>query len=48
MRPLILFPSTILTLAGGFVFGPVPRRAVHHHRQQYLLDDRILCRALLW
>jgi uncharacterized membrane protein YdjX (TVP38/TMEM64 family) len=24
VRPLILFPSTILTLAGGFVFGPVP------------------------
>jgi uncharacterized membrane protein YdjX (TVP38/TMEM64 family) len=23
IRPLILFPSTILTLAGGFVFGPV-------------------------
>jgi len=23
LRPLILFPSTILTLAGGFVFGPV-------------------------
>jgi dihydrolipoamide dehydrogenase len=23
VRPLILFPSTILTLAGGFVFGPV-------------------------
>jgi len=22
IRPLILFPSTILTLAGGFVFGP--------------------------
>lgn len=22
VRPLILFPSTILTLAGGFVFGP--------------------------
>ncbi len=22
-RPLILFPSTVLTLAGGFVFGPV-------------------------
>ncbi len=22
LRPLILFPSTILTLAGGFVFGP--------------------------
>lgn len=24
LRPLILFPSTLLTLAGGFVFGPVP------------------------
>ncbi len=24
LRPLILFPSTVLTLAGGFVFGPVP------------------------
>ncbi|NCP88602.1 TVP38/TMEM64 family protein, partial [bacterium] len=23
IRPLILFPSTVLTLAGGFVFGPV-------------------------
>ena len=23
IRPLILFPSTLLTLAGGFVFGPV-------------------------
>jgi uncharacterized membrane protein YdjX (TVP38/TMEM64 family) len=23
IRPLILFPSTILTLAGGFVFGPL-------------------------
>jgi uncharacterized membrane protein YdjX (TVP38/TMEM64 family) len=23
VRPLILFPSTVLTLAGGFVFGPV-------------------------
>ncbi len=23
LRPLILFPSTILTLTGGFVFGPV-------------------------
>lgn len=23
VRPLVLFPSTILTLAGGFVFGPV-------------------------
>ena len=23
VRPLIIFPSTILTLAGGFVFGPV-------------------------
>lgn len=23
IRPLILFPSTILTLAGGFVFGPI-------------------------
>lgn len=23
LRPLILFPSTLLTLAGGFVFGPV-------------------------
>jgi uncharacterized membrane protein YdjX (TVP38/TMEM64 family) len=23
VRPLILFPSTILTLAGGFVFGPI-------------------------
>lgn len=23
IRPLILFPSTIITLAGGFVFGPV-------------------------
>ena len=23
LRPLILFPSTILTLAGGFVFGPI-------------------------
>lgn len=23
IRPLIVFPSTILTLAGGFVFGPV-------------------------
>lgn len=23
VRPLILFPSTILTLAGGFIFGPV-------------------------
>lgn len=23
VRPLILFPSTILTLAGGFVFGPL-------------------------
>jgi uncharacterized membrane protein YdjX (TVP38/TMEM64 family) len=23
VRPLILFPSTLLTLAGGFVFGPV-------------------------
>jgi len=23
IRPLILFPSTILTLAGGFLFGPV-------------------------
>ena len=23
IRPLILFPSTILTLTGGFVFGPV-------------------------
>lgn len=23
MRPLILFPSTVLTLAGGFVYGPV-------------------------
>lgn len=23
IRPLILFPSTILTLAGGFIFGPV-------------------------
>lgn len=23
VRPLILFPATILTLAGGFVFGPV-------------------------
>jgi uncharacterized membrane protein YdjX (TVP38/TMEM64 family) len=23
VRPLIMFPSTILTLAGGFVFGPV-------------------------
>ena len=22
-RPLVLFPSTLLTLAGGFVFGPV-------------------------
>lgn len=24
VRPLILFPSTVLTLAGGFVFGPFP------------------------
>ena len=23
IRPLILFPSTVLTLAGGFVYGPV-------------------------
>jgi len=23
VRPLILFPSTVLTLAGGFVFGPI-------------------------
>ncbi len=23
IRPLVLFPSTLLTLAGGFVFGPV-------------------------
>jgi uncharacterized membrane protein YdjX (TVP38/TMEM64 family) len=23
VRPLILFPSTLLTLAGGFVFGPI-------------------------
>ncbi len=23
IRPLVLFPSTILTLAGGFLFGPV-------------------------
>lgn len=23
IRPLILFPSTILTLAGGFLFGPI-------------------------
>lgn len=23
IRPLILFPSTVLTLAGGFVFGPI-------------------------
>ena len=23
IRPLILFPSTVLTLAGGYVFGPV-------------------------
>ncbi len=23
IRPLIIFPSTLLTLAGGFVFGPV-------------------------
>lgn len=23
VRPLILFPSTVLTLAGGFVYGPV-------------------------
>jgi uncharacterized membrane protein YdjX (TVP38/TMEM64 family) len=23
IRPLILFPSTLLTLAGGFVFGPI-------------------------
>lgn len=23
IRPLILFPSTILTLAGGFIFGPI-------------------------
>jgi len=23
IRPLILFPSTILTLAGGFIFGPL-------------------------
>jgi uncharacterized membrane protein YdjX (TVP38/TMEM64 family) len=23
VRPLILFPSTVLTLAGGFVFGPL-------------------------
>jgi uncharacterized membrane protein YdjX (TVP38/TMEM64 family) len=23
LRPLILFPSTLLTLAGGFVFGPI-------------------------
>lgn len=23
VRPLIVFPSTVLTLAGGFVFGPV-------------------------
>ena len=23
VRPLILFPSTLLTIAGGFVFGPV-------------------------
>src|SRR5687768_17968829 len=23
VRPLILFPSSVLTLAGGFVFGPV-------------------------
>ncbi len=23
VRPLVLFPSTILTLAGGFLFGPV-------------------------
>jgi uncharacterized membrane protein YdjX (TVP38/TMEM64 family) len=23
VRPLILFPSTLLTLAGGFVFGPL-------------------------
>ncbi len=23
VRPLIMFPSTLLTLAGGFVFGPV-------------------------
>jgi len=23
IRPLILFPSTLLTLAGGFIFGPI-------------------------
>ena len=32
LRPFILFPATLLTLASGLLFGPWLGDAVYHHR----------------